>query len=107
VADRVIRLFRQANANRAPGSINEWERVARRFLCDLHVVCVSCRQRGVVMDEVIVVRRAACEQETVRRIAHELAEYLLSSEWEPPYCCPCMDTARERHHIARLVEGRL
>ncbi len=104
VADLVIAVIHQANHGRWPQTEADWQEVAERFGCELYVEKVPTRNRGVLLDDVIVVRWTPWPAHLSRYIAHEIAEYLLASEWEAPYCYPPGDDYKERHAVARRVE---
>jgi hypothetical protein len=91
------------NWQRLPRTEEDWLDVASRLGVDLEFVDRG-RASGVLLDNIAVIRRARDASETNKRAAHELAEYLLRSEWEPPYIVP---PDADRHAIARLVERML
>jgi hypothetical protein len=100
-------LIHRANYNRPPHSADDWHTVAERFCLSVSIERVRSRQQGVLLDDIIVVRSSPRPTVICRRIAHEIAEYLLKSEWEAPYHVPVHDTEQERHRIARTVENLL
>ena len=76
----------------------------QRFLRELYIVRTHGRSRGVLYEDVLVVKWTSEQKQLFSRIAHELGEYLLCSEWEPPVCVPPTDPERQRHDLARLLE---
>jgi len=108
LAQKVTSLFCEANRKSLPQTLDEWGQVAERFQRELFVVHTSGSVAGVLVDDVIVVKEDPDAFVVGKRFAHELAEYLLRSEWDRPYVYQSSDSGdAEAHRIARLVEGRL
>ena len=101
----LVEIIHRANYNRPPLTADDWHTVAERFCLQLSIERVRSRQEGVLLDDIITVRWHHHPAVVCRRIAHEIAEHLLKSEWEAPYHIPAQDTDRERHQIARTVEN--
>ena len=103
----LVELIHRANHNRPPETPDDWHTVAERFCLCVCIERARSRQEGVLLDDLIVVRASPSPTLLCRRIAHEIIEYLLKSEWESPYRIGTGDTERERHRIARTVENLL
>jgi hypothetical protein len=107
LALNVTSLFCEANRKRLPKSLAEWEEVAERYQRELHVSRTGA-SKGATFDEIVVVRDNPSEFVVAQRFAHELAEYLLRSEWDRPYCYQSsLSGDEEVHRIARMVEVRI
>ena len=105
VAELVAELVRRANYGTYPRTQAEWKGVARRLSLNLRVVTASSQVGAYLVDDVIVVQFSPCRAVVCRRMAHEIAEYLLCTEWEPPYrYTSASDDIVERHDVARKVE---
>ena len=108
LAQSVTSLFCEANRKSLPQTLDEWGQVAERFQRELYVVRTSGSSAGVLVDDVIVVKDDPDAFVVGKRFAHELAEYLLRSEWDRPYVYQSRESGdAEAHRIARMVEGRL
>ena len=107
VADQVFCLLVSANHNCVPRSIGEWMFVSRRFLLSIYVSQRRTRLHGVTLDDIIVVAPDPDPRQVSRHIVHELAEYLLQSEWETPCNVPSVNLVQDRHRIAIIVENRV
>jgi hypothetical protein len=108
LAQTVTSLFCEANRKSLPQTLEQWGQVAERFQRDLYVARTSGSCSGVLVDEVIVVKDDSDAFVVGKRFAHELAEYLLRSEWDRPYVYQSSASGdAEAHRIARLVEGHL
>lgn len=104
VLDLCLSLIYRAG-RRWPQSLDDWRDVADR-LC-LTLVLARALHPTVLMDKAIVIRSSSRPHQVTRRIAHEITEYLLTSEWEAPYHVPPEDAEAARHQIARCVENLL
>jgi hypothetical protein len=105
VLDLTLSLIYRAGHTRWPQSLDDWSDVADRFC--LRLVIARALHPNVLMDNTIVVRASSRPHQMTRRIAHEITEYLLTSEWEAPYHVPPEETAQARHRIAQTVENLL
>lgn len=80
--------------------------VAERLGYTIIITPRRSQTRAVCVGKFIVVSECS-GRELERRIAHELAESLLLSEWEPPYnYIPTHSAEYHRHRIATLLEAR-
>lgn len=104
VAYLLMLLIRRANFGSWPQSIDDWTLVAERFRLHLYVDYSRVRRPGVLYNRVIVVRWSPSLASMCERIAHEIAEYLLHSEWEAPYVVPSGNDDQERHALSRMIE---
>lgn len=103
----LLTLVAGQNRNHLPRTVAEWQEVAARFGVELYVVPARSHRTGVLLEDVIVIAETPDRRELQSRIAHELAEYLLVSEWEAPYVYPCGDIVKARHELSRLFERRI
>ena len=103
IASQVLEMIQIANRKTVPTSLDEWEELTRHYLLDLTIRSDRGRAKGIVIDDVIVVREGDNELQTVQRIAHEVAEFLLVSDHSGPWVVPSSGSS-DRHLIAQLVE---
>jgi hypothetical protein len=103
----IVATLRLAAGGQAPASAEGWQETAHRLGCDLYVMDGLGARQGAVLDDVIVIRDSGCPVELARRASHELAEFLLASEWENPVNSPGMTTDEYRHGVARIVEEEI
>ena len=82
-----------------PTTVEDWQNVATHYAADLHIVQAR-GSVGVTLDEIIVVRESSNQGILNRRIAHEMTEYLLTTEYSEPF----IDQV-SRHQIASQVES--
>lgn len=101
-------LILHANYDRPPRTFGDWALISERFGLELHVAPV--RGGGaVLMEDMLVVAPGQNLRETFRRIAHELGEHVLLSEYAAPFHYPYtgQDSRLDRHEVAQRLEWML
>lgn len=103
IADTVEALIRHRHNGAWPATYGEWHGLATRMGVELNRT-QHTRYDGVVIEDCIVVR-AVGDKWLYLYIVHELSEWLLCQEWEPPFLYPATHI-NEKHKIARAMEAR-
>ena len=101
IAQTIINIIARANYGTFPESLDDWRTVANRFGIKILIVRHPTACSACLLDDILIVIWHRDLREIMRRICHEIAEFLLYQEWESPFIVPY---SVPKHIIARNIE---